>query len=153
MLHTAGKSLSPTQKRGRPSKPYKQSCDQSKRRIIQSKYRQISSSELLDAARSSLYIEGNQNQASLVAAASTLEETQHIHNCIKQAEKFQQIPPFSPEEALVMVLDCGMSKNVYQSQRKVLNRRLGMELYPSYEKVVEVKRQCYPADIEVKPEG
>jgi hypothetical protein len=98
-------------------------------------------------------MEGNRNQASLVAAASTSEETRRIYKYVKKGEKLEQIQPFSPEEALVMMLDSGMSKNTYKSQRKVLNQRLGVELYPSYEKVVEVKRQCYPANVEVKPEG
>lgn len=138
---------------GRPSKSIVDCSVRSKRRKIKSKYGETDSEELLLAAQSSLYSDGKRNQAQVIGLASTSEGAQKILDSIKKAEQYDLIESFSAEEALIMMLDCGLSKNTYRAQRKTINAKLGFDFLPSYDKVIAEKRKCYPSDIEVNTEG
>lgn len=54
--------------------------------------------------------------------------------------------PFEPHMALSLLLNTGMSKSTYIYLRKAHKER-NCTLYPSYNKVLEAKKKCYPLGI------
>lgn len=52
------------------------------------------------------------------------------------------ITPYTPREALAYMLDTDISKASYHFTRMQAKMR-GADLYPSYDKVKEAKRECY----------
>lgn len=51
----------------------------------------------------------------------------------------------SPEEALAMLIDNNLSKKQYNGIRNVA-LKVNSQMYPSYNRVLEAKKQCYPSD-------
>jgi len=62
------------------------------------------------------------------------------------------VTPYTPEDALAFILNTGMSKDMYIQTRLGAKQR-DAGIYPSYEKIKEVKKQCYPEGIKVTNEG
>ena len=51
--------------------------------------------------------------------------------------------PYTPEKALALILDCGLSKDSYQ-QIRLSKIEAGCKLYPPYNAVQNAKEQCMP---------
>lgn len=64
----------------------------------------------------------------------------------KKSEK--QAINFSSEQALALIMDASLSKYQYENLRKATND-LGFNIFPSYLKVLQSKKECYPANVEV----
>ncbi|KYN14460.1 hypothetical protein ALC57_13337, partial [Trachymyrmex cornetzi] len=62
------------------------------------------------------------------------------------------IVPYTSEEALAFILNAGMSKDMYIQTRLGAKKR-NADIYPSYERVREVKRQCYPQGVTITEKG
>lgn len=60
--------------------------------------------------------------------------------------------PYTPEDAFAFILNTGMSKDIYIQTRLGAKQR-NADIYPSYEKIKEAKKQCYPDGIKVTNEG
>lgn len=60
--------------------------------------------------------------------------------------------PFSPSEALSLIVNTNMSKSSYMFIRKVHKSR-NCTLYPSYKNILEAKLDCYPEAVEYSEFG
>ena len=58
------------------------------------------------------------------------------------------IRPYSPEEALGLIVDLGLTKEDYITMRLGAKEREA-DIYPSYHVIAEAKRKCYPANIKI----
>lgn len=65
-------------------------------------------------------------------------------NDASSSQKNINIIPYTPREALAFMLDTDMSKASYHLTRTQAKLR-GVDLYPSYDRVKEAKRECYPS--------
>ena len=54
---------------------------------------------------------------------------------------------FSADEALAMAVAGDLSKRSYQLIGRKTNERTGMNVYPSYERVLEARKRCYPSGV------
>ena len=55
---------------------------------------------------------------------------------------------FTPEKALALVLDASLSKYQYEVLRKA-SQEIGCDIFPSYYKLLNTKKECYPSDVDV----
>ena len=56
--------------------------------------------------------------------------------------------PFSAEEGLALMVDLNLSKYQYLDLR-IQAKKVGSDIFPDYNRVLSVKQQCYPANIEI----
>ena len=54
---------------------------------------------------------------------------------------------FSADEALAMAVAGDLSKRSYQLIARKTNERTGTKVYPSYERVLEARKRCYPSGV------
>lgn len=92
--------------------------------------------------------EGKTTEANLVKKAifttdSTIPICSRKINATWNTKK-NNITPYTPREALAYMLDTDMSKASFHLTRMQAKSR-GADLYPSYDKVKEAKRKCYPS--------
>ena len=66
---------------------------------------------------------------------------------IQSVEK-QQPKMISPETALALISSCGLSQDDYQTIKNVAKTHHA-NIFPSYHKVLEAKKQCYPENIQI----
>ena len=58
------------------------------------------------------------------------------------------INSYSPDEALALIYNNDINVNAYNNHRDGALHH-GVDMYPSYHKVLEVKRETYPLDIKI----
>lgn len=90
--------------------------------------------------------EGDKNTAKLISECTTTTPTRGKRILQKWKSPDSEMTALSPEEALSLMLHTHLSKNKYSTLRKVANLH-GHDLYPSYHKVLEAKKNAYPTDI------
>lgn len=79
-----------------------------------------------------------------------------LENCSKElivaaaneAKGTSKSASFTPEQALSLLLDASLSKHQYQIIRKA-TIEIGFDIFPSYHKVLEAKKECYPSEVEI----
>jgi len=61
-----------------------------------------------------------------------------------------QSPPvsYSPERALALLIDASLSKHDYSVLRQS-SKEMGTDIFPTYDKVLERKKLCYPDNIDI----
>ncbi|EFN80648.1 hypothetical protein EAI_00083, partial [Harpegnathos saltator] len=124
-------------------------CERSKRRRIQQLKNKHSADELAYAAQMQLRSEGKSAEANIVkqVIVKTDSSTSILDKKVNDASSSQKninIIPYTPREALAFMLDTDMSKASYHLIRTQAKLR-GVDLYPSYDRVKEAKRECYPS--------
>ncbi|XP_059216468.1 uncharacterized protein LOC131994136 isoform X2 [Stomoxys calcitrans] len=73
-----------------------------------------------------------------------------ISSAAKKSECLDKsIKAFTPEKALGLILDASLSKHQYEVLRSSA-REIGFDIYPSYHQVLEAKKKCYPANVQVQ---
>lgn len=90
--------------------------------------------------------EGDTNSAKLILECTTTTPTRSQKILQKWKSPDSHETPLSPEEALSLMLHAHLSKHKYSTLRKVAKVH-GHDLYPSYHKVLEAKKNAYPKDI------
>lgn len=55
---------------------------------------------------------------------------------------------YSPERALALLIDASLSKHDYTVLRQS-SKELGSDIFPTYDQVLEQKKLCYPANIDI----
>lgn len=138
---------------GRPEKNFEECTERTKRRKIQDITNDVSPDKLLFATKSSLHKQGKRAAADLLSQATEHSPSRpvEIRRAFKQCAK-ATIIPYTPTEALAFILNTGMTKDMYIYTRLEAKRR-NANIYPAYEKVKEVKLQCYPEGIIVTNRG
>lgn len=111
---------------GRPPKEFLESCERVKRRKTETLRGAYSSVALSYAAQMSMRAEGKNEAASLIKQA--------INPCLEVKE-------ITAEKALAIIVRANLTKSAYEIIREPAKDR-----YPSYHKVADEKRKCYPAD-------
>lgn len=137
--------------RGRPRTSFDDASERSKRRKTES-LRQLTSSELLYAGQMKLRADGNVASSILVKHITSCSpsEAEVLRSHI--SKKNSELTPYTTSEALAMYLDTQLSKQSYQQLRiEAINH--GADIYPSYHKLLEEKRACYPNGIEISVQG
>ena len=108
-----------------------------------SKLRQESSSEqLVFAATSATYQEGRRSACRLLGAVSCPVRGPPLAAALSTAGP-SVVQPYSPEEALALLVDLGLTKAQYVSMQQEAKRRAA-PIYPIYNRVSEAKSASMP---------
>lgn len=129
-----------TSRQGRPEKEFQECGNRAKKRKIRN-LMERSAEELSFAVESKLRIEGKRSKAEVVkrvveCSPKTLKE-------LKKPETPNTIKPYTPEEALALITDLKLTKHQYKQLQKSAKER-NVNIYPAYDTILEVKRECYP---------
>lgn len=131
---------------GRPISPFSECSESSKRRKTRHAREQYSTEELAYATQMKLRQAGKPAAAKLCTmSTSSPEEASDILSKMSETKEC----PFSPIEALNVVVTANLSKSSYVFLRQV-HKEKGCFMYPSYEHVLGEKKKCYPEGICVK---
>ena len=105
----------------------------------------VPTDELTFAAKSSVYAGGSRLAAEIIGdALSSPSKPKKI----KKALNMEPPIPYTADEALAWMLDSKVNRDSYQLTRTQAKKRKA-DIYPSYKKIQEAKRRCYPDDIKV----
>lgn len=133
--------------RGRPKKLFSDSSNRTKRRKVDSFIRNVSPNKLIFAAEQGLRKHGKRIAADVVHLAGS--SSQKSLKKMKEAPTTSSIiTPYTPEEALALIIDSDLTKYDYiniQTGAKARNANI----YPSYPVISETKKKCYPENISV----
>ena len=128
---------------GRPKLPFQDLLESQKRR------------------RTALLLEGNEPEASIHAAKTTMYKQGSRTSAdimgelcaspgrpkkIKKALEAKPITPYTADEALAYILDTKQTKDHYIKTRISAKNR-GGDLYPPYRHILAAKKRCYPNGI------
>lgn len=135
--------------RGRPKKSFEESSQRSKQRKISSILSEHSSEQVCLAAGSSLVKAGRRTAAQVLKLAidttpTRLKKMKLVHDISSSIT----LRPYSPEEALGLIVDLGLTKEDYITMRLGAKER-GADIYPSYHVIQEAKKKCYPVNIKI----
>lgn len=111
-----------------------------------------SSEELVFAVKTDLYQQGKRAAADLLAQSTEYSPSRPVKLRRILNKKEVGVTPYTPEDALAFILNTGMSKDMYIQTRLGAKQR-NADIHPSYEKIKEAKKQCYPEGIQVTNEG
>ncbi|XP_054082343.1 uncharacterized protein LOC105215319 isoform X1 [Zeugodacus cucurbitae] len=132
---------------GRPKLTYDDSCERNKRRLASElASQQGDNAQLLVHAAS---ISAKKSHATdlkfvLQQVATSPNRPSKIRKVLNTSHK--EVTPVSPDEALMFVLENGLTKKVYSNMRQ-LNIKHNCSIYPTYDKVYESKLKCRPDEI------
>ena len=129
-------------KKGRRRLSFSRSTDSVKRRKTAKLRFNHSADELAFASSMKLREEGKIDQASVVqlATQTTPRRASKMLNSMKNQTCVVQ---YTPDEALAFLLDSDLTKAQYNRMRLGAKQR-NVDLYPSYKRVLEAKKKCYP---------
>lgn len=132
--------------RGRPPVSFSTASERTKRRKIESLVNTTSPEVLSYAARLSLQNSGKRDAAKILKEVTQTSPKRgtKIKNAYEAINLNNLKPiPYSPEEALAFFVDNKLTKNQYISIRDQAKKR-NVNIYPSYKKLLEAKKACYP---------
>lgn len=139
---------------GRPSKPFADCGEKTKKARVQSLLDTVPTEQLLYAGKCSLLAERKRAAASVVAEATEPSSPDHA---VKMKRKLQETSnksePMTPDEALALFMNTKLTRSQYNMIRCEVNKRCKTQIFPSYKKLQEVKKICYPDNIQVTEEG
>jgi len=135
--------------RGGPKKSLEESSQRSKQKQLNSILSEHSSEQVCLAAESSLVKSGRRTAAQVLKLAidttpTRLKKMKLVHNISSSIT----IRPYSPEEALGLIVDLGLTKEDYITMRLGAKEN-GADIYPSYHVIQEAKSKCYPINIKI----
>lgn len=126
--------------RGRPEKEFGFSSERRRRRKA-SEICKNDTELLVYAAQKSLRLDGKHKEAKLIKEAMTTSS--RISEAWSASQNVTNIISYTPAEALGLMIDSGLMKNLYQVIRTQAKSR-GADIYPSYKRIREAKAECYP---------
>ncbi|KAI4465067.1 aspartyl/lysyl-trna synthetase [Holotrichia oblita] len=145
----SNKDLQAKKTRGRPAKSFEESSLRTKRRVMKALVSESSPELLCSAARASLTKSGKRTAAKLVSLALTTSPRRYKRmKNIHDTPSYSALKPYSPEEALALIIDSSMGKEDYIHWQKGAKSR-GANIYPPYNVIAQTKRQCYPNNIKI----
>lgn len=129
-------------RRGRPSKTFSESKFRSQMSKVSPLVHRNTNEELMLATRIKLYKSGKRH------AASLLQDLDASPTRALQIRKAVSCPPkkpvaYTPEEALALYVDGGLTKNSYLLMQSGAKSR-NANIYPPYNVLHEAKKRCYP---------
>ena len=128
---------------GRPKRAFEDCSMNTKRKKVSALRKGEDTSSL------SLAIEMNLRAEGKVAEAKIIKEMLHDSpGCASRMVKDRkssndELIPYSPTDALALIIDADLSRRGYQVLRKQAMKR-NSNLYPSYKLIQKAKQECYP---------
>lgn len=132
--------------RGRPKKQFSECGDKSRKEKVSSLLN-YSPEELSFAAVRSYQQQGKRSLAEVIKKA--VGSSPKSIKKLKTPNSPNAIIPYTPEEALALITDLKLTKHQYrllQASAKSKNANI----YPTYDSVLEIKKQCYPSAADSK---
>lgn len=127
--------------KGRPSKPFDELSRRSKLRKIHDVAVEIPCEQLMFAAATSATNSGFRVAGQILENLSKHPENATV---IKQSmSNTDHVEAYSAEETLAFICKNGFSKRQYEDVR-LSSQQKGSYIYPSYTRIVEAKKLCYP---------
>ena len=126
-----------SESRGRPVSPFEDASEKTKKRRTADLVK-ISPPRLLYAETTVLRKEGHSADARRLSALAVNQSS----------SPSQKQPAYSPNEALALMFDCGLSKASYQHLRNGAKERCS-NLYPAYNHVRQAKEQYLPSSVDI----
>lgn len=124
-------------KSGRPSKPFEELSDRSKRRKTHGIRSENSAEELTFAASVSQRASGNTNLSKLITeATATPTRAKKLRRGLFQKETIKQHTPF---EALSHFVEADLTRKQYE-----VIQSANKKIYPCYSLLKKAKQECYP---------
>lgn len=132
--------------RGRKQLPFSECTETVKRRKTADVRAGHSGDMLAFASSMKLREEGKKDEASLVqlATQTTPSRASRILKTWKKSSEGTAIP-YTPDEALALLLDLGLTKAQWNKLRSGARTR-NVNIYPSYKKLLLAKKRCYPVE-------
>lgn len=131
---------------GRPKKEFMELSTRSKRRKTETLREEYSTEALAFATKMKLRKDGNLLAADLMKEITEPHTTGAGQHVMSENNNAKEIP-FSPTEALALVVGTSMSKSNYTLLRN-LHKSRNCTLYPPYRHILEAKLDCYPEAVE-----
>jgi hypothetical protein len=130
---------------GRPVKEFAACCSKAKKIKTEEMRKSATTEELAYATKLSLYRDNKRSAAQIVSQLpeASPDRLQKIKQVLGEASQENKFVSYRPEEALALIMDCRLTKQAYQILREGAKKR-GVDLYPSYDKVLSSKNECYP---------
>lgn len=127
--------------RGRPRKPIEECSDKIKNRKLGELNKDVSTSMISKGLNNRYRTKYDVNKADIVnkVATASPDRVQRIKKSIPTPENAPQ--KFTPNDALALYLEIGLSKEKYIILRSSLKSK-GFHALPSYEKIMNLKRDC-----------
>lgn len=135
--------------RGRTKKSFKESSECSKQRYVRTIISDHSTEKLYSAAETSLVKSGKRTAAEIVKLAITssprsLKKMRLVHDAASSSCSRS----YSPEEALALMVDLGLTKEGFIMMRLGAKER-GADIYPSYYIIAKAKEMFYTVNIKI----
>lgn len=127
---------------GRPKKEFTEGSTRSKRRKTEAIREEYSTEALAFATQMKFRKDGNLKAANILKEITEQNATAAGQHNIGDSNRVKEIP-FSPIEALSLIVNTKMSKSNYTLIRN-LHKSKNCTLYPPYRRILEAKLECYP---------
>lgn len=129
---------------GRPPVDFASCSERSKRRKTQNIRSTVSTSELMYAAQMNLRREGSVDAAVVVKELQSNTPATGTEYRKAYKTKWEPVVQLTNEEALSLFLEGNFTTHQYQLVREANKKR-----FPSYKKIQEAKKLCYPNDLDI----
>ena len=101
--------------------------------------------ELAHATQTSFTKIGKRNMATVIKTATVLSP-KSLRTIKRVKITPRNIRPYTPDEALALITNSKLSVDQYKQIRKGTKER-GCDIYPSYDRVLKARKECYPKRI------
>ena len=152
---TGSKGNGNSSKPGRPSRDFCELSKRSRDRSTVGLREENDSQKLLHAAKISLRTDGNKDLAFVMDEAVKSPTRAKKLRCLSDiAEKIVTVPEkpislpqkISPSDALAHILENDLTKTAYNNMKQI-SKEHHADIWPNYNKIVEAKNMCRPANI------
>lgn len=140
--------------RGRPSKPYGESSEKTKKRKNMEIVQEYGFEFIHNAYVQHLRSIGELDEASIVSIARTLPKKDKKEVLKKMTYDTETVTTYSKDEALCIYIDLDLTKSQYGLLRSRLSEK-NIFVFPSYNMILDAKKMCYPprSSIEINDIG
>lgn len=101
--------------------------------------------ELAYATQTSFTKIGKRNMATVIKTV-TVSSPKSLRTIKRRKVTPRFIRPYTPDEALALITNSKLSVDQYKQIRRGAKER-GCDIYPSYDRVLTARKECYPNDI------
>lgn len=131
---------------GRPAKNFEDCTESAKRKKVRKLVTSVSKQELAYATRLSMHADGERDAADIVKQVSTCSPKRATRLKKSFRANTNLLKKMAPDQALALFVDTKMTKTQY-NRIKENGKEFNADIYPNYNKLLEAKKRCYPADI------
>lgn len=140
-------STSGESKLGRPKVLFANGSVQTKRRRVQAEVQEKTEEEICFAAEMKLRAGGKRDAATIL---SKMKASPRIATRLKKLNSIKQDLKklsFSADEAVAFFVSFKFTRHQYVGLRSLVNKKGLKNLFPTYDKIIEAKKKCYPCNV------